>query len=161
VIRWIAYGGYIRGCEQRGAQRDRGLRVGINGDGAAQLSGDELRDQRHPGGTADQQHHVQFLRFELGGLQGAPQRLHSLADLGANHVFKLGANQPHLGLDPGGEDRDRHHGICGQRLFGINALSPQRCSGGQYAGVLGIQPGQSRNRGEYMAEHRVVKVDPA
>jgi hypothetical protein len=161
VIRWVACGGYIGGCKQRGAEGDRGLGVGVNGDGAAQLSGDELRDQRHSGGTADQQHDVQLFGFELGGLQGAAQRLHSFADLSANHVFKLGADQPYLGLDPGGEDRDRHLGICGQRLFGLDALSPQRCSGGQHAGVLGIQLGQSRNCGQHMAEHRVVEVHPA
>jgi hypothetical protein len=157
--RYIGGAGSREG-EQGSTECDRDFGIGVDGDGAAQLGRDELGDKRYPGGAADQQHYVQLVRLKLGGLQGAAQRLHGLADLSADHVLELGTDQPYLGLDPGCEHRNGHVGIGRERFFSLSALPAQHRTRSQHGGILTIELGQRRHRGQYVGEHRVIEIRP-
>jgi hypothetical protein len=43
------------------------LRIGVHRDGQIKRGRDELRHERHPGGSADQQHRVEIRWAEPGG----------------------------------------------------------------------------------------------
>ena len=72
-----------------GAAGDGGGGVGVDGDGLVEVGGHELGDQWDAAGSADQEHGVELVGVQLGGVQSAAQGLDGFQQLGADHVVEF------------------------------------------------------------------------
>ena len=147
---------------QRGALRDRVLRIGVHRDRPGQPLRHQLRHQRDPRRPADQQHRGELTRPTPRRADGGAQRVDRLLHLRADHRLELAAVQPHRPAARGQEHRDRHVGVGRERLLGLGALPAHPRDGGQHGGVGVVEVGErDRQPRPDVLEHDLVEVDAA
>ncbi|GAA3248465.1 hypothetical protein GCM10017691_58650 [Pseudonocardia petroleophila] len=154
--------GGLRGDRERGALGDGVLGVGVDGDGAPELLGHQLRDQRDPGGPSDEQDRGELVGRQPRGTDGAAQRGHGLLHLRADHRLELAAVQADRAARPRQQHRDGDLGVAAQRLLGLGAVAAHAGDGRQRGGVGGVEAGE--HLGQAVAdvvEDGLVEVDAA
>ena len=92
---------------QGGTERDRVLRVRVDGHRPPELARDELRHEWDARAAADEQHRGDVGRIDRGRPQRAAQAADRLRECRADHVLELGAAQADLGLHRREQHRDR------------------------------------------------------
>ncbi len=110
------------GGQDRGAQGDAVLGVGVHRHRAAEGRAHQLGHQRGAGRAADQQDRRDVVGGDARRAQGPVRGRDRVGQGRPHHLLVLGPGQAHLGLQVGQQHRDRHVGVRRQRLLGLDAL---------------------------------------
>ena len=124
------------------AERDGVLRVGVDGDGPAELAGDGLRHQGHPRRAADEEHGVQVGSLDAGARRGPAERPERLRQGRGDHRLELPTGQADVGEHARQGDGDDDVAVLGEPFLGRHAGLAQADEGRGDVRVARIERGE-------------------